>query len=205
MNAERREIENGPVDPTGGDEPASEELGKDYGGNYLVLMPRDPEWLHAYWAVPKDRVEAAVEELGVARDEARFQLLLHDVTDLIEPKSGRPRLEDSTDPVSIPVEASADHWYIKAGGAGQLYCVEYLVGAADGRVVRLALSNLVATPADEVVAPADETWVTASVEGGKVTKTESPGETKWTEGHEHLHEALSSGGSSEALAGSSEP
>ena len=189
---------NVPNSPDAPDDKASarpEGPAETHQSDYIVLMPRDPEWLHAYWEIPAERVEAAAAELGVPADEAERQLRLHNVTGLIDATSGRPRLEDSEHPVAIPVDASADHWYIKAGGAEQLYCVEYAVAAPDGRTVALALSNLAATPADQAATASEETWVTASGEKGEAAATQGPAETKWMKGHEGMHEALSSSGS----------
>jgi len=196
-------VENAPDTPEGKDFPQAEDVGNTYRGDYIVLMPRDPEWLHAYWEIPAEGVENALAELGVAADEAEFQLRLHNVTDLIESGSGRPRLEDSDAPVTIKVDAAADHWYIKAGGAEQIYCVEYAIAAPDGRSVQLALSNLATTPADEAAEPTEETWVTAQAGQGEVTTTPPSEETKWMEGHEHLHEALSSAAPDETAEDSS--
>ena len=195
MNEAENDVQNSPDTPEDKDFPLPEGLTETYQGDYIVLMPRDPEWLHAYWVIPGERIDAAFDELGVPAGEAELQLRLHNVTDLIEAGSGRPRLEDSADFASIKIDASADHWYIKAGGPEQLYCVEYVVAAPDGRAVKLALSNLAATPGDRVVAAGEETWVTASVENGQVAKTRGPAETKWMKGHEGMHEALSSSGS----------
>ena len=200
MAEPKTDVPNGPDAPDNQRPDRPEGLTEGYEGDYIVLMPRDPEWLHAYWEMPKERVEAALGELGVSADEAELQLRLYNVTDLLDPTSGRPRLEDATDVVVVKVDASADHWYIKAGGAEQLYCVEYAVTAPDGRTVALALSNLAATPSDRAADVGEETWVTSAVENGETSKTQGLVETKWMKGNENMHEALSSSGSAQMSA-----
>ncbi len=200
MAEPRTDMPNSPDAPDGAGVDRPEGPAETYQGDYVVLMPRDPEWLHAYWEMPEERVEAAIAELGVSADEAQLQLRLYNVTDRLDAISGQPRLEDAVDIVVIKVDAAADHWYIKAGGAEQLYCVEYAVAAPDGRTVALALSNLAATPSDRVADAHEETWVTSAVENGETTKAQSPVETKWMKGHEKMHEALSSTGSAQLSA-----
>lgn len=200
MAEPRTDVPNSPDAPDGERVDRPEGPAETYQGDYIVLMPRDPEWLHAYWEMPKERVESAVEELGVSADEAELQLRLYNVTDRLDPVSGQPRLDDAVDVVVIKIDASADHWYVKAGGAEQLYCVEYAVAAPDGRTVALALSNLAATPSDRVAEVSEETWVTSAVENGETVKTQGPAEAKWMKGHEKMHEALSSTGSAQLSA-----
>ena len=200
MAEPRTDVPNSPDAPDGERVDRPEGPAETYQGDYIVLMPRDPEWLHAYWEMPKERVAAAIAELGMSADEAELQLRLYNVTDRLDVISGQPCIEEGVDIVVIKVDASADHWYIKAGGAEQLYCVEYAVAAPDGRTVALALSNLAATPSDHVAEVSEETWVTAAVENGETTKAQSPVETKWVKGHENMHEALSSSGSAQMSA-----
>jgi len=187
----------------GPDAIAPEDLPKLTKGDYIVLMPRDPEWLHAYWEISEKRYKEAASALGTEPDAVRPLLRVHNVTKRIDSETGRPRLEESEDFLSVEVSPSTDHWYVKVSGANQLYCAEYVVAAPDGRTETLAQSNLAATPSDRVSDVTEETWAKAGAEAGAVVQTRGPARTKWLAGHEAAHEALSSAGSA-ALAGDEE-
>ncbi len=179
--------------------PGPDGLPRSYHTERMMLMPRDPEWLYVYWEIPRERVDAAIAELGATAETSKTVLRVHDVTGLIDSTSGRPRLAESKDYLTREVSLSSDHWYIKVERAERLYCVEYLVVAADGRAVSLVTSNLATTPTDRVSPITEETWVTGSPEGKHVARGTGPAETKWLEGQGNIHEALSSLGSAGRL------
>ena len=62
------------VDPEPGDLPAA------YGVDRLVLVPRDPWWLFAFWEIAPATREVARGALGADADEARPMLRVYDVT-----------------------------------------------------------------------------------------------------------------------------
>ena len=178
---------NGPAGP--------DDLPQSHSADRIVLMPRDPEWLYTYWEISPERYEAALAELGVDADTAQPILRVHDVTNLIDTASGEPRLDESKNYLTIDVTPSVDHWYFKVDGPDRLYCVEYRVGVPDGRSVVLATSNMATTPPDRVSDITEETWVTAASKDKPAEKPSGPAETKWLEGQDNMHEALSSSGS----------
>ncbi len=173
----------------------AEELPRPEELDRIVLMPRDPEWLHAYWGIPHERFEIACVEAGATPETARTLLRVHDVTDRLDRSSGRPRLADSEDFETVELDPSADHWYIRVKRPGRLYCVEYLVAGPSGQTVSLAVSNLAAAPSDHVSDVTEETWTTGTPGRGRVIGAIGPAQTKWLLAQSNLHEALSSSGS----------
>ncbi len=172
--------------------PDAEELPRPEELDRIVLMPRDPQWLHAYWGISHERFEIACAEVGAAPETAKTMLRIHDVTDRLDRSSGRPRLADSKDYETVELDPSAEHWYIRVKRPGRLYCVEYLVVGPDGRTTSLAVSNLAAAPSDHVSEETEEIWTTGR---GRVIGVVGPARTKWLLAQANLHEALSSSGS----------
>jgi len=185
-----------------------QDLPKQYNVDRVVVMPRDPQWLYAYWEITPDTRAAALAELGVSAEEVAAALHVHDVTDRIDPDSGRPELDGAEDYVTIEVAPSADHWYFKVDRPDRLYCVEYVAVAPDGGTFSLAASNIAATPSDRVRDVGDETWVTRAPTGETARPPDAPAvrpappppdadqpaEAKWLEGEDTAHGTLSSPG-----------
>jgi hypothetical protein len=163
----------------------------------IVLMPRDPEWLFAYWELEPGRQAELLEALSTERKRARTILRVHDVTAQAEAGAGEPALEESADYEVIEVAPSADHWYIKVGRPDRRYCVEYVVVAPDGRAVSLAASGVVAAPPDCISEDRSETWVAPDAEE-PATPPVGPREDKWLEGQDHRQAAGSSPGVADA-------
>jgi len=177
------------------------ELPQQYNQNRIVLMPRDPNRLYAYWEITSAAVRAALQRLGVTAGEVKTVLRVHDVTDPVGPDSAQPQLEHSREYLSIETDPTADEWYINAARPNRLYCIERLFVAPDGRAVSLAVSNLAATPSDHISDVRGETWVAASRRGAG-TFVPTAARNKWLAGQERAHETMSSyaGASSNAAA-----
>lgn len=168
------------------------ELPQRYGQDRIALMPRDPNWLYAYWEITNGTVQAAFQELGGTAGEVKTVLRVHDVTDLVGPDSAQPQLANSKEYLSIETDPTADEWYINVARPNRLYCVERLLVAPDGRTVSLAVSNLAATPSDHISDVRGETWVAASRRGTRILVPAGAAQNKWLAGQERAHEAMSS-------------
>lgn len=170
----------------------AEEIPRPEKFNRIVLMPRDPQWLHAYWGISHERFENACAEVGATPETAKTMLRVHDVTDRLDRSSGRPRLTDSKDYETVELDPSVEHWYVRARRPGRLYCVEYVVEGPDGRTVSLAVSNMAVAPSDHISEETEETWTTGR---GRTVGAFGPARTKWLVAQANLHDALSSSGS----------
>jgi hypothetical protein len=115
------------------------ELPRAYGLDRIVLLPRDPWWLFAYWeATPNTRVHA-LRTLGAEAEGAREVLRVYDVTFLTFTGDNAWRSFD----VELP--PGADHWYLNVGRPATAFCVEIGLRTPGGRFLALARSNTVTT------------------------------------------------------------
>ena len=119
-------------------EPA--ELPRSYGEDTIVLLPRDPWWLFAYWEVtPSTRVQA-LRVLGGEAEGASEVLRVYDVTFITFTGHNAWRSWD----VELP--PGAESWYLNVGRPATSFCVEIGLRTPSGRFLPLARSNVVTTP-----------------------------------------------------------
>lgn len=121
------------------------DLPHGYNSTRIVLLVRDPYWLHIYWEV------GAAERDQVRRRAGRD---LQDLPNLL-------RLYDLTGgghrDVDIPAEAR--NWYYEAGRPGHAFVAELGARLPDGGYLPIARSNQVVAPPDGPSALLDEEWL----------------------------------------------
>jgi len=166
-----------PAQPAEAYEP--QELPWQYQVDRIILMPRDPYWMFAYWEITRERYEAALHRLAVPPESAKAILRVHDVTGLLDTATGEVRLAEPHSFLRIELAPMADRWYIRVDQPEHAYCVEVLLEAPDGRVASLALSNVVATPNDRVSGVTEEEWGTGLPRRRRVSRGHGPAESKW--------------------------
>jgi hypothetical protein len=149
------------------------ELPRAYGHDRIVLLPRDPWWLLAYWEVtPNTRIQA-LRTLGAEAEGAREVLRVYDVT-FVNFTGDNAWLS-----FDLELPPGADHFYVNVGRPAASYCVEIGLRAPTGRFFPLARSNSVTTPRS---APSPDTtvrWV-------RLRARELPVETNLEWAREHL-------------------
>ncbi len=131
--------------PFGGYIERGPELPQSYGVTRLVILPRDPRWIHCYWEIASytwQEIERTVG--GAARS------------------SGRPVIRFFTSDESkffdVPVHIDARNWYIQMPEGGGFWVAEIGLVLPDGRFVRLARSNQIKMPSGQVSNVLDEKW-----------------------------------------------
>ncbi|WP_448603832.1 DUF4912 domain-containing protein [Thermoleptolyngbya sp.] len=124
------------------DEPLSE-LPDGYGESRIVLMPRDPQWVYAYWDIPNSKKEELRQQGG-----SRLALRFYDVTD-INMAVQRPHSLQQYE-----CDELAREWYLPVPVSDRDYLVEIGYVCTDGRWLVLARSAPVRVPP---VYPSD--WV----------------------------------------------
>ena len=133
------------------------ELPQGYGSTRIVLMVRDPFWLHAYWEIAQDVSEIMTAALGPDGWRlGRKTLRVHDVTDVDFDGTNAHRTFD------IDISNGANNWYINVERPNRSYCAELGVVGPDGRFVLLSRSNVVRTPRAGPSEVLDEAWMTIS-------------------------------------------
>ncbi len=87
--------------------PVKDEASHSFSPEYLVLMQKDPNWMHAFWDVSERRVQQA------SQNGSRLVLRLYDVSrDLTVRTNKQRKFRD----IEIPYEARS--WYIQNQGQG---------------------------------------------------------------------------------------
>ncbi|RJX23470.1 MAG: DUF4912 domain-containing protein [Dethiobacter sp.] len=120
-----------------------------YGGDRLVLLPRDPYWLYAYWEISlptRPFLESAAQKNWESLD-----LVLR--THRFNPEKNE---EESHFDIQIP--PSSDNWYIKAGVPNKKYRVELGCLLPEKNFKTVLVSNVVTTPRDSLSDIIDENW-----------------------------------------------
>lgn len=133
--------------------PAVPELPDSYGDNRIVLMVRDPEWLFTYWEVRTDVVDSIKSALGTMAQDARIQVRVYDVTDIVFDGNNAHKYFD------IEIPGGVRSWYIRAGEPGRSFCVDIGLLAPDGTFHVISRSNAVRTPSMCVSEVPDEKWM----------------------------------------------
>ncbi|MCA9267036.1 MAG: DUF4912 domain-containing protein [Planctomycetales bacterium] len=141
----------------------------------VVLMVRDPYWLHVHWELSRARIERAKAALAEHWHTAKPTLRLYEVdNDTTTSTSARVARD-------IEIHGGVQNWYIDVNNPPQGYLVEVGYRAANGQFHCLARSNRVSTPRPGAAGGADANWsdVAANCEkifalsGGYSTETHS--------------------------------
>jgi hypothetical protein len=128
------------------------DLPQGYGKDRIVVMVRDPYWLHAYWELTHASVQRAEAALGQDWHGARPILRVLDV-------SGRDANSHSESVVrDIEIHGGCNNWYIDVQHPPRSYRVDVGYLARNGQFYVLARSNVVSTPRAGVSDVIDENW-----------------------------------------------
>jgi hypothetical protein len=129
------------------------ELPYAYGHDRLVLLPRDPGWVFAYWEVTPAVRGNALRALGVEAEGARDVLRVYDVTFLTF--TG----DNAWFSFDIELLPGADRWYVSVPRPAAAYVAEIGLRTRTGRFVPLVRSSTVSTPRAAPSADTAVHWV----------------------------------------------
>jgi len=146
----------GPAAPDTGDLPAR------YQEDRLVLMVRDPRWVHAYWELTDEALGRARRYFGPRWESTRLVLRVYDVAG-VEFDGGNARSS-----FDIELNPAASNWYVNVPEAARAYCVEIGVLGAGDDFFALARSNRVEMPPEGVSEVVDEQWTSREEESERV-------------------------------------
>ena len=114
----------------------------------LVVMVRDPYWLHAYWELNPRSVERAQSALGQHWHGTRPVLRVYRVA-----ADGAAEMHRE-----IPIHGGVNHWYVDVQNPPQQYRMEIGYLTAAGQFYCLVRSNTVTTPPAGTSDSVDENW-----------------------------------------------
>ncbi|MFN4259801.1 MAG: DUF4912 domain-containing protein [Gemmataceae bacterium] len=123
-----------------------------YGKDRIVVMVRDPYWLHAYWELTRQAIQRAEAALGQDWHGARPILRLLDVSAQEISSTAESILRD------IDIHGGCNNWYIEVSEPPRSFRVDIGYLARSGRFYVLARSNVVTTPRAGVSDVIDENW-----------------------------------------------
>ena len=133
--------------------PEPEELPSEYGTDRIVLLVRDPYWIHVYWEVSRDTLLKAKADLKEEWETARSILRVYDVTGIDFDGHNAESYFD------IEIGGGTNNWYINTGVPNRTYCVDIGLLSGSGRFIMLARSNRATTPRDAPSEVSDEEWM----------------------------------------------
>lgn len=128
------------------------DLPTGYGKDRIVVMVRDPYWLHVYWELTRQAVARAEAALGREWHGARPILRLLDVSTNDTTATAEAILKD------IDIHGGCNNWYIDVQNPPCSYRVDIGYLGRNGQFYVLARSNVVTTPRAGVSDTIDENW-----------------------------------------------
>jgi hypothetical protein len=128
------------------------DLPAGYGKDRIVVMVRDPYWLHCYWELTRHAIQRAEAALGQEWHNAKPILRLLDVTNADSRSATEAALRD------IDIHGGCNNWYLDVANPPRAYRIDIGYLAKSGRFYVLARSNVVQTPRAGVSDVIDENW-----------------------------------------------
>jgi hypothetical protein len=126
----------------------SDGMGKDR----LVVMVRDPYWLHAYWELSRKSIERVKVALGPYWHDARPILRVYEVLRDDTATAARQHLRD------IKIHGGVKNWYLDVQNPPKTYQIDIGYLVSGGRFYCLARSNMVSTPPEAAADNFDKNW-----------------------------------------------
>jgi hypothetical protein len=123
-----------------------------YAKDRLVVMVRDPYWLHCYWELTHQSVQRAEAALGQDWHGAKPILRVCDVSTNDTTSTAEAIVRD------IEIHGGCNSWYIEVKEPPRSYRVDIGYLSRQGRFYALARSNVVNTPRAGVSDQLDENW-----------------------------------------------
>jgi hypothetical protein len=138
-------------------------LAQSFDAEYLVLMQKDPNWMHAFWEVSENRINEAKHGKG------KIVLRLFDIADDLTVQRGKKRKFRD-----VEVPANARSWYVE-NTAGKA-CVAVLGAVSGKNFMPIVESAPVMTFDKSAAAPAeDDAFAKASLGGNTLGNFMSSG------------------------------
>lgn len=128
------------------------DLPSGYGKDRIVVMVRDPYWLHAYWEITRHAIQRAEAALAREWPTARPILRLLDVTSQDTTSNSERMVRD------IEIHGGCNNWYIDVANPPRSFRVDIGYITRSGQFYVLARSNVVSTPRAGISDVIDENW-----------------------------------------------
>ena len=126
-----------------------------YGDNRIVLMARDPWWVHTYWDISEERINEVISSIPVyERQDLAWTLRVYDVTGVRDFNGS-----NANHFFDIGVNFEAGNWYVNVNNPEREWCVEIGFKNPAGKFFVILRSNFIKTPYFGISSLVDEEWV----------------------------------------------
>ena len=129
----------------------SASLPAGYAKDRVVVLVRDPHWIHCYWEISKSTLSRAQAALGQDFEGAQPALRLVKTC-------GKDGISGEQIVREFHLPEGARNWYLDVPESGTTYCVDVGYRSRNGRFYGMARSNSVATPKVAWSEQADTSW-----------------------------------------------
>jgi hypothetical protein len=123
-----------------------------YGKDRVVLMVRDPFWLHCYWEITHHSIQRAEAALGQDWHGSKPILRVVDVTSQDTTSTSESVVRE------IEIHGGCNNWYIEVNQPPRTFRVDVGYISRRGQFYVLARSNTVSTPRANISDTVDENW-----------------------------------------------
>ncbi|QVL30993.1 DUF4912 domain-containing protein [Telmatocola sphagniphila] len=127
-------------------------LPNGYSKDRIVVMVRDPYWLHVYWELTHQSVQRAEAALGQDWHGAKPILRICDVTAQDTTSTAEAIVKD------IYIHGGCNNWYVEVPQPPKSYRIDIGYISKRGQLYVLARSNVVTTPKAGSSDAVDENW-----------------------------------------------
>ena len=124
----------------------------DMGKDRLVVMVRDPFWLHVYWETTRASVDRAKAALGQYWHGAKPVLRLHQVSRNGTTSTAKRSIRD------IEIHGGVNNWYIDVQDPPKSYQIELGYLSLNDKFYAISKSNVVSTPRASISDSFDQNW-----------------------------------------------
>jgi hypothetical protein len=135
-----------------------------YGDNRIILLPRDPWWIHTYWDISEDKINEVISSIPVyERQNLKWVLRIYDVSGVVD-----FRRSNANSFFDIDINFEAGNWYINVNQPEREWCVEIGFKNSAGIFFPIECSNIVKTPCFGISPWGDEEWLLPDEEYFKI-------------------------------------
>ncbi len=128
-------------------------LPRNYGDTKIIILPRDPMWMYAYWEVSPGVFSDLSKKLGEQNfNSSKWALRIYDVTGVTFNGSNHHKYFD------ISIDYGAENWYINVKEANRAWCVDLGIITPDGKFITVVRSNVIIMPRQGISPITDEQW-----------------------------------------------
>ncbi len=168
-----------------------------YNDNRLMLVPRDPWWVHTYWDISEDKINAVVSDIpDYERADLKWVLRMYDVTGV-----RNFRGSNANSHYDVDINFGVNNWYVNVNAPEKEWCAEIGLKTKKGNFFAVARSNIIKTPYFGISNIVDEEWAMPDEEYFKLLGVYDLGNSSLAAREKGLEEALKNQISSGAFSG----